>query len=98
MFIKNIFQRIEYISNTNIPKIQKQELINLLINYIVLYFPNWKNNKYYKERLFSCEIPDMFNILKVNSIIKKLETEINETSINGLMMAYRDASSKQYTR
>lgn len=57
IFINNIFQRVDYISNAISNEEDRINLINTLFDFLTFHFPNWRENKYLKEDFKGFEIP-----------------------------------------
>lgn len=94
LFIRNLFQRIEYIYD-NIKDIEKKKsLISCIISYLENNFPNWENNIYYKRNFKDLEIPDTINCIKVKNLLKKLNISILSLNDEELLLKYKKNSRK----
>lgn len=92
LFIRNLFQRIEYIWN-NISNLNKKEkLINCIISYLEINFPNWRNNIYYKTNFKDLEIPDTINCIKVKNILKKINLTSLSLNEEDILLKYKKYS------
>ena len=67
LFIKNIFDRVNYISS-NVPDCEDKDLlINILYDYISYHFPNWQENPYLLTHFKDFEIPDTISTFQNSS-------------------------------
>lgn len=92
LFIRNLFQRIVYISKAIKNKEKKEKLISCLISYLNINFPNWKNNIYYRRNLKDLEIPDMINCIKVKSLLNNLNLLNFNSNEEQILLQYKKYS------
>ena len=82
LFIKNVFERVNYISS-NLPKSEEKNLlINTLYDFITYHFPNWQENPYLLSNLKDFELPDTVSAIqnksRLSSYIQKSYESENE--------------------
>lgn len=71
LFIKNVFDRINYIQS-NLPKSdEKTLLINTLYDFITYHFPNWQENPYLLSHFKDFELPDIASTFQNKSRVDK---------------------------
>ena len=93
IFIKNIFQRVDYIRSNIKDSKEKQELINTLYDFITYNFTYWKENKYYLSHFKYFEIPDIISYFKNRPIVEKyVATEYNDE--DEIYNKYKEISKK----
>lgn len=79
IFIKNIFDRINYI-DTNLQDCKtKTILINTLYDFISYHFPNWQENKYLLSYFKDFELNDIISLLQNKSKVSKYVQTIYES-------------------
>lgn len=69
-FINQIFQRINIINVKNISYEDKQKLISILLQFLNLHFPNWKENPDYINNFSNYEASDMFLTIITKLLLK----------------------------
>ena len=79
IFMKNIFQRVEYIKNNIKDGKVKTEMINTLYDFITYHFSTWKDNRYYLSHFKDFEIPDIISCIKNEPLVHGyVKTEYDE--------------------
>lgn len=92
LFIKNLFERIGYILD-NVKDVNgKTNLINLIISYLEVYYPEWKDNVYFKNNFNMFEIPTIFNCLKVKRNLSKMNINTMYDSEDKILEKYKKYS------
>ena len=86
VFIKNIMERIVNIKMSNESKDVKNKLIGILINYLETRFPNWRVNKYLKQRFVGFPLDSFFYLNLALPTAMKTEKVPNEKDLNTLEM------------
>ncbi len=71
IFIKNIFQRIDYINSNVEHTYEKEILTDLLLDYLTYHFPNWQENVYLSSNFKDFEIIDIYSAIKNKKYIKE---------------------------
>lgn len=94
LFIRNLFQRIEYIWNNIDDLSKREELINCIISYLEINFPNWKENIYYKDNFKELEIPDTINCIKIKNLLNKLNLTTLSLNEEEILLRYKKYSRK----
>lgn len=92
LFIRNLFQRIEYISKNIKNTAKKEKLISCIISYLNINFPNWKNNIYYKRNFIDLEIPDMINCINIKSLLNNLNLLNFNSNEEQILLEYKKYS------
>ena len=93
LFIKNIFQRVEYIMSNLDDGDEKLLLINTLYDYISFYFPNWQENSYLLSYFKDFEFPDMLSCFK-NKLMISNYVLTSYSSVEDIYKKYDEISSK----
>lgn len=94
IFIRNLFQRIEYIFKNIDNTTKRDKLISYIIAFLEINFPNWKENIYYKNSFVALEITDTLNCIKIKNILKRIKLDILSLSEDEILLAYKRNSRK----
>lgn len=89
LFIRFIFQRITDIMFKEKNRDISYKLISLLLSYLGLHFPNWKNNKYYLNNFSGFEIPDKLYCMGANIYFSTHSVSPEEMSEEEILKEYR---------
>ena len=65
------------------------KLIDLLLSYLELHFPNWKNNRYYLSNYKNFEMPDRLYCFGANLYIKNHKLNVESISEEKILKRYR---------
>lgn len=71
LFIKNVFDRINYIQSNLQNSDEKNLLINTLYDFITYHYPNWQKNPYLLSRFKDFELPDIASTFQNKSRVDK---------------------------
>lgn len=71
LFIKNVFDRINYIQSNLTKSDEKNLLINTLYDFITYHFPNWQENTYLLSHFKDFELPDIASTFQNKSRVDK---------------------------
>lgn len=94
LFIKNIFERINNMSSCIKNKSFLYQFLNLLLDYLEAYFPNWHQNIYYQKNFPLGEITDRVRLRRAKQIIKKINHHKKHLTLEQIYKQYQDLEKK----
>ena len=94
IFIKNYMEHISDIIFRVKKSFEKEEMIEILLSMLHHYFPNWRDNKYYKENLKGIELTDVFRTLIFNTYDKLHILKEYGSPIENLLENYEEKVKK----
>lgn len=90
LFIKNIFERVNNISSCVKNKTFLYQFLNLLLDYLEFYFPNWDQNIYYQKGFPLGEITNRMRLRKAKQAIKNINHHKKASTLEHIYQQYHD--------
>lgn len=97
IFIKNYIEHISDVILRTKKSDEKYDMISIIISILNQYYPNWRNNKYYKDNFKEIELTDYFRTLIFNSYEKLSGTDLIDRPVEELLIDY-ETISNQYNQ
>lgn len=88
LFIRNIFERVNNLSDSVTDKIYRYKFISVLLDYLEFFFPDWNRNKYYLKGFKLGEITDRLRIYRARKIISKIQRKRVNLSLEEIYDKY----------
>lgn len=90
IYLKNIFERIVSVYDSNIDYVKKIGIINSLFSYLENQFPEWQDNIYFCRKFLGLELPEIIKIFKIKRILNNYEFDIQSLDKEKLFVKIKE--------
>ncbi len=89
IFLINLFQRINSVAALEKDESKKKQIIECLIEYLEIYYPNWRENKYLCNNFMTFELPYIKDCLSAKKLLKNITTDQSIDTIEKVKEKYK---------
>ena len=93
LFIRNIFERINNLSDSVDDKIYKYKFVSVLLDYLEYFFPDWDKNLLYLKGFKLGEITDRLRVAKARKIISKIDRNKLKLTLDEIYEKYKSVQA-----